>query len=263
MMNAMADLAATHAWQEKRPGVYGRDILLRREPVGVVAAVIPWNMPQFLTITKVIPALLAGCTVIVKPAPEAPLDALVLADLVDQAGLPPGVVNVVPADRDSSAHLVGHAGIDKVSFTGSTAAGRQVAAACARNLTKVSLELAGKSAAIALEDADPGAVATAVRLSGMGMAGQICNALTRVLAPSTSPMPSARNFPPSRSVIPLIPRPRWAHSWRAGSRNGYGTTSIPAYARAPRSRPEAPTCPPRSAEGGTCAPQCSAGSTPR
>ncbi|MFC5745799.1 aldehyde dehydrogenase [Actinomadura rugatobispora] len=184
MMSAIADIADGYPWQEKRPGVYGQDIVLRREPVGVVAAVIPWNMPQFLTVTKIVPALLAGCTVVLKPAPESPLDALFLAGLFEQAGLPPGVVSVIPADRDVSAHLVAHPGVDKVSFTGSTAAGRQVAAACAANLTRVGLELGGKSAAIALEDADPAAVATAVRFSGMGMAGQICNALTRVLVPA-------------------------------------------------------------------------------
>ncbi|XVQ09410.1 aldehyde dehydrogenase [Spirillospora sp. CA-255316] len=184
MMSALADIAGDYAWQENRPGLYGRDILLRREPVGVVAAVIPWNMPQFLTVTKLVPALLAGCTVVLKPAPESPLDALFLADLLERVGLPPGVVSVIPAERDVSAHLVAHPGVDKVSFTGSTAAGRQVAAACAANLTKVSLELGGKSAAIALEDADPAAVAAAVRISGMGMAGQICNALTRVLVPA-------------------------------------------------------------------------------
>jgi acyl-CoA reductase-like NAD-dependent aldehyde dehydrogenase len=184
MMGALADIADGYAWQENRPGVYGRDIVLRKEPVGVVAAVIPWNMPQFLTVTKLVPALLAGCAVVLKPAPESPLDALFLADLLERAGLPPGVVSVLPADRDVSAHLVAHPGVDKVSFTGSTAAGRQVAAACAANLTRVSLELGGKSAAIALDDADPAAVATAVRFSGMGMAGQICNALTRVLVPA-------------------------------------------------------------------------------
>ncbi|EFC86042.1 aldehyde dehydrogenase [Parafrankia sp. EUN1f] len=184
MMNAFADIAAGYPWQEKRPGVYGRDIILRREPVGVVAAVVPWNMPQFLTVTKVIPALLAGCAVILKPAPESSLDALFFADLVEEIGLPAGVLNVVPADRDVSAYLVGHPGIDKVSFTGSSGAGRQVAAACAAQLTKVSLELGGKSAAIALADADPAAVALAVRLSGMGMAGQICNSLTRVVVPA-------------------------------------------------------------------------------
>ncbi|MEX5712197.1 aldehyde dehydrogenase [Parafrankia sp. FMc6] len=185
LMTALADTAAGYSWQEKRPGVYGQDIILRKEPVGVVAAVVPWNMPQFLTVTKVVPALLAGCTVVLKPAPESSLDALFFADLLDQVGLPPGVVNVIPADREVSAYLVAHPGIDKVSFTGSTAAGRQVAAACAPNLTKVSLELGGKSAAIALDDADPVTVARAVRLSGMGMAGQICNSLTRVLVPTS------------------------------------------------------------------------------
>jgi acyl-CoA reductase-like NAD-dependent aldehyde dehydrogenase len=184
MMGALADIAGAYPWQENRPGVYGRDIVVRREPVGVAAAVIPWNMPQFLAVTKIVPALLAGCAVVLKPAPEAPLDALFLADLIERAGLPPGVVSVVPADRDASAYLVAHPGVDKVSFTGSTAAGRQVAAACAANLTRVGLELGGKSAAIARDDADPAAVATAVRFSGMGMAGQICNALTRVLVPA-------------------------------------------------------------------------------
>lgn len=184
MMTALADIAEGHPWREDRPGVHGPDIVLRREPVGVVAAVVPWNMPQFLTVTKIVPALLAGCTAVLKPAPESPLDALLLAELVEEAGVPPGVVSVLPADRDTSGYLVAHPGVDKVSFTGSTAAGRQVAAACAANLTRVGLELGGKSAAIALADADPAAVATAVRFSGMGMAGQICNALTRVLVPA-------------------------------------------------------------------------------
>ncbi|WP_433152876.1 aldehyde dehydrogenase [Actinomadura nitritigenes] len=184
MMGALAGIAEKHPWQENRPGVYGRDVVLRREPVGVVAAVVPWNMPQFLAVAKLVPALLAGCAAVLKPAPESPLDALLLAELIEEAGVPPGVVSVLPADRDTSAYLVAHPGVDKVSFTGSTAAGRQVAAACAANLTRVGLELGGKSAAIALEDADPAAVATAVRFSGMGMAGQICNALTRVLVPT-------------------------------------------------------------------------------
>ncbi|UGQ12283.1 aldehyde dehydrogenase [Yinghuangia sp. ASG 101] len=184
MMSAFADLAEEYPWQEQRPGRYGLDIRVRREPVGVVAAVVPWNMPQFLTVTKLIPALLAGCTIVLKPAPESSLDALFFADLVEKAGLPAGVVNVVPADRDVSAYLVAHPGVDKVSFTGSSEAGRHVAAACAANLTKVSLELGGKSAAIALPDADPAAVADAVRVSGVGMAWQICNSLTRVVVPA-------------------------------------------------------------------------------
>jgi acyl-CoA reductase-like NAD-dependent aldehyde dehydrogenase len=182
-MGVLAGIAETYPWQESRAGAFGADVIVRKEPVGVVAAIVPWNMPQFLIVAKLIPALLAGCTVVVKPAPEAPLDALLLAQMLEEVGLPPGVVSILPAGRDAGAHLVSNPALDKVSFTGSTAAGRQVALACAENLTKVSLELGGKSAAIALDDADPTAVATAVRISGMGMAGQICNALTRVLVP--------------------------------------------------------------------------------
>ena len=183
-IGVLAGIAEAYPWEESRPGAFGRDVLLRREPVGVVAAVVPWNMPQFLTVAKVVPALLAGCTVVVKPAPEAALDALLLAEIVEQAELPAGVVSILPGGREVGAHLVASPGVDKVSFTGSSGAGRLVARACAANLTKVSLELGGKSAAIALDDADPATVAAAVSMSAMGMAGQICNGLTRVLAPA-------------------------------------------------------------------------------
>jgi len=183
-MQALATIAEGYPWSEPRSGVFGQELTLRKEPVGVVAAIVPWNMPQFLIVTKLIPALLAGCTVVVKPAPEAPLDALLLAEMIGELDLPPGVVSVVPAGREAGAHLVASPAVDKVSFTGSTAAGRHVALACAANLTKVSLELGGKSAAIALDDADPVAVATAVKTATMGMSGQLCNALTRVLAPA-------------------------------------------------------------------------------
>ena len=101
-MTALADVATTYPWQESRPGVFGQDIMLRKEPVGVVAAVIPWNMPQFLIVTKLVPALLAGCTVVVKPAPESPLDALLLAEMLEQIGLPSGVVSIVPAGREEA-----------------------------------------------------------------------------------------------------------------------------------------------------------------
>ena len=168
---------------ETRRGCTATDIRILKQPVGVVAAIVPWNMPQFLIVTKLIPALLAGCTVVLKPAPESPLDALLLADLIDQIDLPPGVVSVLPGDSAVGELLVGHGGVDKVSFTGSTAAGRPVAAACAPDLTQVSLELGGKSAAIVLDDADPTAVAAGVRSASLSNSGQICNALTRVLVP--------------------------------------------------------------------------------
>ena len=184
MMTAFCDLAQGFRWRETRRGFYGSDLDLRREPVGVVAAIVPWNMPQFLIVTKLIPALLAGCCAVVKPAPESPLDALLLADLIQQTDLPPGVVSVLPGDAKVGQQLIGHRGVDKVSFTGSTAAGKAVAAACAADLKRVSLELGGKSAAVVLDDADPAAVATAVRSASLSNCGQICNALTRILVPA-------------------------------------------------------------------------------
>ena len=184
MMKAFCDLAEAYPWREARPGLYGTDIHIRREPVGVVAAIVPWNMPQFLIVTKLVPALLAGCPVVVKPAPESPLDALLLAELIAASGLPAGLVSVLPGDSGVGAYLVNHPGVDKVSFTGSTAAGRAVAAACAAGLKRVSLELGGKSAAIVLDDADPAAVATGVRSASLSNSGQLCNALTRILVPA-------------------------------------------------------------------------------
>lgn len=184
MMPAFCDIAESFPWQETRRGFFGAELTVRHEPVGVVAAIVPWNMPQFLIVTKLVPALLAGCTVVLKPAPETPLDALLLAELLGEAGLPPGVLTVVPGDAACGAALVGHPGIDKVSFTGSTAAGRAVATACATRLTRASLELGGKSAAVVLDDADPAVVAAAVRSASLSNSGQICNALTRIVVPA-------------------------------------------------------------------------------
>jgi acyl-CoA reductase-like NAD-dependent aldehyde dehydrogenase len=184
MMTAFCDVAESYPWREARPGLYGSDIQILREPVGVVAAIVPWNMPQFLITAKLIPALLAGCAVILKPAPESPLNALLLAEMIADIGLPDGVVSVLPGDAAAGEYLVKHPGVDKVSFTGSTAAGKAVAAACATDLRRVSLELGGKSASIVLEDADPGTVAAGVRSASLSNSGQICNALTRILVPA-------------------------------------------------------------------------------
>src|ERR1700739_3026343 len=183
MISAFCGMAQNYEWQQARPGLYGKDIRISKHPVGVVAAVVPWNMPQFLTVTKVVPALLAGCSVVLKPAPESVLDAQLLAELVAAADLPPGVLNVVPGGRDVGEFLVRHASLDKVSFTGSTAAGRQVALACAEGLKQVSLELGGKSAAIALDDADPATTATGIQMASLANSGQVCNALSRILVP--------------------------------------------------------------------------------
>ncbi len=183
VIGAFADLAAEHPWTETRPGLFGADVTVRREPVGVVAAIVPWNMPMLTTVMKLVPALLAGCTVVLKPAPETPLNAGLLAELLTELDLPPGVVSILPGDREVGSHLVAHPGVDKVSFTGSTAAGRQVAAVCGAALRKVSLELGGKSAAVVLDDADPRAVAAGMKVAGLMNSGQACVAQTRILLP--------------------------------------------------------------------------------
>ena len=158
------------------------DTIVRREPVGVVAAIVPWNTPQITALTKLVPALLAGCTVVLKPAPETPLDALLLGEIIDTVGLPKGVVNIVTGGREVGEQLVIHPGVDKVAFTGSTDAGRRIAALCGTNLKRVTLELGGKSAAIILDDADLAATVEGLRMASFMNSGQTCVAQTRILA---------------------------------------------------------------------------------
>src|SRR3954470_6887201 len=174
--------AATFPWEEERQGVRG-PLLVRRRPVGVVAAIVPWNYPLGLSFPKLSPALLTGCTVVLKPPEETPLFGALLAEVFAAAGLPPGVLNVVAADREASETLVTHPLVDKVSFTGSTAAGRRIAALCGARLARCSLELGGQAAAIVLPDADLDAVIPALAPSTMANNGQTCHNQTRVLAP--------------------------------------------------------------------------------
>jgi acyl-CoA reductase-like NAD-dependent aldehyde dehydrogenase len=175
-------VAREYAFEERRAGALG-PLLVRREPVGVVAAVVPWNVPQFTAAAKLAPALLAGCTAILKPSPESPLDAYLLAEIAAEAGLPEGVLSVLPADREVSEYLVGHPGVDKVSFTGSVAAGKRVMEVAARHLTRVTLELGGKSAAVVLPDADVATAVAGIVPAAWMNNGQACVAQTRVLAP--------------------------------------------------------------------------------
>ncbi|MGW2148956.1 aldehyde dehydrogenase [Nonomuraea bangladeshensis] len=181
MLNFYAELGRTFEQEEQRPGLFG-PVTVRREPVGVVAAVVPWNVPQFVTMTKLAPALLAGCTVVLKPAPETPLDAYLLAEWVVEAGIPAGVLNIVPAGREVGEHLISHPGVDKVAFTGSTAAGRRIASICGEQLKRVSLELGGKSAAIILDDADLASSMGFLSMASLMNNGQACVAQTRILA---------------------------------------------------------------------------------
>ena len=167
-------------WVERRQGLFG-DVQVRRAPVGVVGAIVPWNVPQVLIMPKLVPALIAGCTVVVKPAPETPLDAMWLAEMLAEIDLPDGVVSIVPGGRETGEALVRHPGVDKISFTGSSATGRRIAAMCGEQLKRVSLELGGKSAAIVLDDADVDHTAKSLKMAGLMNNGQACVAQTRIL----------------------------------------------------------------------------------
>ncbi len=176
-----ASLAESFEFEKPMPQQSGKFGLLVREPVGVVAAIIPWNAPPLLTAYKVAPALLAGCTVVLKASPEAPSAAYAVAAAAQEAGLPPGVLNVLTADRGASEALVRNPAIDKVTFTGSSAAGKRIASICGERIARCTLELGGKSAAVVLDDANLDEVANAMMGNATMMTGQVCAALTRVV----------------------------------------------------------------------------------
>ena len=182
LIQGFLDAATALPWEEEIAGLYGPSIV-RREAVGVVAAITAWNVPQMLIVGKLVPALLAGCTVVVKPAAESPLDALLLAELVDAAGFPPGVVSILPGGPAVGPHLVEHPGVDAVTFTGSTAVGRTIGSICGQQLKRVALELGGKSAAVILPDANLEKTAAGLRFASFINNGQACAAQTRILAP--------------------------------------------------------------------------------
>lgn len=182
MLQMYAEAIKATALEAARPSPSGATVV-RREPVGVVGAITPWNYPQALAMMKIAPALAAGCTMVLKPSPDTALDSYVFGDAAQEAGLPPGVLNIVLAGREAGASLVTHPGVDKVAFTGSTEAGRWIGAECGRLIRRVSLELGGKSAAIVLDDAD-----LDVLVQGLGMASfmnncQTCTTQSRILAP--------------------------------------------------------------------------------
>ncbi len=181
-LGAYAALADTFPFEEEcAPTGGGSFGLLVREPVGVVGAIIPWNAPVALICHKIGPALLAGCTVVLKSAPEAPGAGYVFAEAAEQIGLPPGVFNVVTADREVSELLVTNPGVDKITFTGSTAAGRRIASLCGERIARCTLELGGKSAAVVLDDMDLGVAAKTLAKAECGLNGQVCSSLTRVI----------------------------------------------------------------------------------
>ncbi len=184
VLDAYVNVLDAFEFEELRQDVLGPAII-RKEPVGVVAGIIPWNVPLFISMLKFAPALASGSTMVLKPAPDTPLSAFRFAEIAADAGVPAGVLNIVPADREVSEYLVRHPDVDKVSFTGSTAAGRKIGAICGEQLKRCTLELGGKSAAILLDDVDIEGVADELLSAAIMNNGQACVAQTRVLAPQS------------------------------------------------------------------------------
>jgi aldehyde dehydrogenase (NAD+) len=173
--------AEQFAFVETRPSSVVRSAIVAHEPVGVVAAIAPWNGPYGIMLNKVAYALAAGCTVIMKPSPETPLETYLIAEAAEAAGVPAGVVNLTCGHREASDHLVCNPGVDKVSFTGSTIAGKRIASVCGERIARCTLELGGKSAAIVRDDFPIAAAAALLTGTITLMSGQVCAMLSRVL----------------------------------------------------------------------------------
>jgi acyl-CoA reductase-like NAD-dependent aldehyde dehydrogenase len=211
-----AELAELMDFESGRQWADGAGVV-RLEPAGVVGAIAPWNGAIGAVSMKVSPALAAGCTVVAKPAWEAPTSSLILAEAIEAADLPPGVVSIVPGGRVTGEHLVRHPDVDKVSITGSTAAGRRVMELCAGRIARVTLELGGKSAAIIADDIPVESIVPSLIPGSIGFSGQVCAALTRVLvseerhdeivevlASVFKAIPVGDPFDPATGIGPLI-----------------------------------------------------------
>ncbi|MFM7271501.1 MAG: aldehyde dehydrogenase [Actinomycetes bacterium] len=184
VLDKYAEIARTYEFENRRMGALGGDVRVRRAPVGVVAGIIPWNVPLYITAMKLGPAMASGSTIVLKPSPETPLDAYQFAEAVIAAGIPEGVINIVAADRAVSEYLVSHPQVDKVSFTGSTAVGRRIGSICGEQIKRCTLELGGKSAAIILDDVQlDDALLSELLMSGLMNNGQVCGAQSRILVP--------------------------------------------------------------------------------
>ncbi|PQA86072.1 aldehyde dehydrogenase [Hyphococcus luteus] len=179
----MASVTESYAFETHAPSSEADTAVIVREPVGVVAAIAPWNAPYTIMLSKVAAALSAGCTVIMKPSPETPLDAYIIAEVAEEIGLPPGVVNLVCGDRAASDHLVCNHGVDKVSFTGSTVAGKRIASVCGERIARCTLELGGKSAAIVRDDYSTEEAAKLLSSTITVFSGQVCAMLSRAIVP--------------------------------------------------------------------------------
>jgi aldehyde dehydrogenase (NAD+) len=182
LLRYYANLLRNYDFERPRGDATSRS-LITDEPVGVVAAITPWNGPLYTPVLKLAPALAAGCSVVLKPPPQTTLTLFLLAEALENAGLPPGVFNLVPGEREVGEHLVRNPDVDMVTFTGSSAAGRRVMEVCADRIARVALEMGGKSAAVILEDADLDRVVPKLVAMGFILCGQACHAQTRILAP--------------------------------------------------------------------------------
>jgi len=182
-LKGIAALGESFEWVSQRPGDMVDTVVIAREPVGVVAAIAPWNGPFGIMANKVFYALVAGCPVIMKPSPETPLEAYIIAEAAEAAGLPPGAVNLVPGHREAADHLVHNNGVDKVTFTGSTLAGKHIAEVCGGRMARCTLELGGKSAAIIRDDFPIEAAAGILGNTITVMSGQVCAMLSRAIVP--------------------------------------------------------------------------------
>ena len=211
-----ADAADKFTWKDIRDGIYGQTLVLR-EPIGVVGAVVAWNVPLVLACNKLGPALLAGCTVVLKPAAETPFSANALAEVFAEAGLPEGVLSVVPGGPETGRALTANPALDKFTFTGSSAVGKEIGKLAAEKLKPCTLELGGKSAAIILEDADIDATLPMLLFAGLMNCGQACVGQTRILAPrsrydeivekiaaAVAAMPVGMPDDPAAAIGPLI-----------------------------------------------------------
>ncbi|GJF13618.1 aldehyde dehydrogenase [Mycolicibacterium cyprinidarum] len=180
--NYFVGAADKFTWQETRDGIYGQTLVVK-EPIGVVGAVTAWNVPFFLAANKLGPALLAGCTVVLKPAAETPLSVFAMAEMFAEAGLPEGVLSIVPGGPETGRALTANPEVDKFTFTGSSGVGKEIGRLAAEKLKPCTLELGGKSAAIILEDADLDSTLPMLVFSGVMNCGQACVGQTRILAP--------------------------------------------------------------------------------
>jgi aldehyde dehydrogenase (NAD+) len=182
LFNAVA-VGRKFRFEEKTESPVAPNARIVHDPIGVVAAITPWNVPYVLMTTKIGPALIAGCTVVMKPSPETPIEAYIIAECAEEVGIPAGVINLVPSEREAADHLVRNPDIDKVAFTGSTAVGRHIAQVCGERIRRYTLELGGKSAAIVLDDFSDEDAAKLLAGTICMMSGQICAMLSRVIVP--------------------------------------------------------------------------------